>query len=505
MDYITENMDVITSVGLLTVISVLMGCLVKLTSPRGRGMRLPPGPSGFPFVGYLPFLLPDINIQEVSMKLAKRYGDVFLLQLGSYPYVIVNGREKIREAFMNKIEAFAGRPDTYSSKILCNGKSVFLSSHYNEAWKLQRKICKTALHRFANIKSGLVYEIITHEANELVKKLLENEGKPFDPCESVLQSIGCVVYQICYGQTMNIKDDERFKGRLQREKEIFEFLGPPNPIEVMPWTQYLLPWKVKRYNFVVQENCRTRMEMIKNHSETFDPENLRDFTDGLLLAATQYSDEEKKAVGITNEHIFSNLEGVEGGGFETVTYILSWGILYMAEFSDVQERVRKEINDIVGGRLPQISDRSQLPYTEATILETLRMSSIAPVVSHCTTKDTTLNGYDIPKGTRVLANLYSVAFDEDYWGDPKSFRPDRFLAKNGEIDLEKASYVLPFSAGRRRCLGEKFARVEIFLMFVTILQKLLIIKPQGEKLYLKGIQTALVSPRPYKVIFREIS
>ena len=110
-------------------------------------------------------------------------------------------------------------------------------------------------------------------------------------------------------------------------------------------------------------------------------------------------------------------------------------------------------------------------YTEAVILETLRLSSIAPVsVPHAATEDVKFHGYDIPKGTIVFANLYANHRDPEIWGeDVEEFRPERFLSPD-ETTVVRHEALIPFSIGRRVCLGETLARDTLFLFAANLAQ-----------------------------------
>ena len=114
---------------------------------------------------------------------------------------------------------------------------------------------------------------------------------------------------------------------------------------------------------------------------------------------------------------------------------------------DVQSKVHQEIDAVIGqGRLPRLSDRVHMPYTEATILETQRMGDIVPLgIFHATTEDTVFRGCSIPKGTWVMPHFYAVHRDPKLWEDPYKFDPTRFLDAEGALD--KKEYLLAFSMG----------------------------------------------------------
>jgi len=121
-------------------------------------------------------------------------------------------------------------------------------------------------------------------------------------------------------------------------------------------------------------------------------------------------------------------------------------------------------------------------YTEAVILETLRISSILPTaLPHTATEDIKFHGYDIPKGTMVLANLSANHHDPEIWGqDVEEFRPERFLSPD-ESTVVRHEALIPFSIGRRICPGETLARDTLFLFTANLALNFEVTVGNGEK------------------------
>jgi len=113
---------------------------------------------------------------------------------------------------------------------------------------------------------------------------------------------------------------------------------------------------------------------------------------------------------------------------------------------DTQARVHAEIDDVLGNdALPSMHHRIQLPFTEATILETQRLGDVVPLgVPHAVTEDVYFRDYFIPKGTMVIPNMYSVHMNPELWPEPEKFKPERFLDSDGNIDQKE---LIPFSVG----------------------------------------------------------
>jgi cytochrome P450 len=136
-------------------------------------------------------------------------------------------------------------------------------------------------------------------------------------------------------------------------------------------------------------------------------------------------------------------------GTETTSTTLRWFSLFMIRKTDVQDRMRKEIYDVIGSsRFPNMADKPNLPYCEAVIHEVLRIGTILPTsLPHGLSADLQYNGFIIPKDTILIPNLYSVSFDKDIFPDPHVFCPERFLDEKGNLcHTEK---VLAFSLGKQ--------------------------------------------------------
>uniref|UniRef100_A0A8B9SDY0 Uncharacterized protein n=1 Tax=Apteryx owenii TaxID=8824 RepID=A0A8B9SDY0_APTOW len=188
------------------------------------------------------------------------------------------------------------------------------------------------------------------------------------------------------------------------------------------------------------------------------------------------------------------------GGSETTATTLRWALLYMVAYPDVQEKVQQELDTMLGSS-PVIwyEDWKRLPYTHAVIHEILHFCSIILIaLPRETVRDTTLLGYPVPKGSIVIANIYSVLTDPEYWEKPLEFDPGHFLDEEGNFFSREA--FLPFSAGICICLGEQLARMELFILFCSLLQAFRFTLPDGVKeANTQYLLRTTVQPHPYKV------
>merc|ERR1712117_125363 len=135
---------------------------------------------------------------------------------------------------------------------------------------------------------------------------------------------------------------------------------------------------------------------------------------------------------------------------------LMYDLVMLIHYPDIQEKVYDEIQKMTEGKdFVAMSDKECLPYTDAFINEVWRFCNIFPIHPKLTSAPLKLDQYEIPVGTDVLPNTYTVHMDSRYWGDPEKFRPERFLS-GGKFQGDERN--IPFGIGKRRCLGEAFAR-----------------------------------------------
>jgi len=176
----------------------------------------------------------------------------------------------------------------------------------------------------------------------------------------------------------------------------------------------------------------------------------------------------------------------------------------MAVFPDKQKKLHQELDQILGrSRLPMLSNRVQLAYTDAVIHETLRFSTILPFsLLHKTTTDIHFWGYDIPKDTMIVPNLYDSNFNAKVWGDPENFRPERFLTDDGKFMKNNAFF--PFSVGKRACLGETLARDELIIFVSGLFQKFSVsLDPNQLVPSLEAKFNQICSPDPHQLVIKE--
>ncbi|XP_006823373.1 cytochrome P450 2U1-like [Saccoglossus kowalevskii] len=248
----------------------------------------------------------------------------------------------------------------------------------------------------------------------------------------------------------------------------------------------------------VEKFCK---QQIDEHREVFDPNHIGDYIDACLAERTKHNSK----VDFTDDQLKFMLVDIFGAGTETVVTTLIWGLLFMVLHPEIQERVYNELDQVVGAnRLPRLDDRKHLPYTEATLLEIQRSGSILPfALPHRALRDTTLGGYNIPSGTAVTILLWSIHRDPNTWPDPDKFDPMRFYDEKNNT-VKKSENFMPFSAGRRVCMGEQLAKHELFLYFSAMMHQFKFTLPVGtKKPCTEGVLGITLVPKQYDVVIKE--
>ncbi|XP_070569823.1 steroid 17-alpha-hydroxylase/17,20 lyase-like [Ptychodera flava] len=456
--------DFVTFLLLLLSIMVLLSAW-SLYRPPG----MPPGPRGFPVVGSLFSLTGNMHLDFIE--LGKKYGGIFTIKLGSNLAVVLNDYELIKEALVKKPTDFAGRPQTLSGEIITEGYKDIAQSDYNPTWKLHRKIAHQAIRAYA---SGEKLECLVHEQAfpPLQEALEDSDGKPVQMKPLFLLTMNNILGKLCFGQSLTLEDPE-FKAIVQIFEKYSETVGNGLIADVLPFMKYI-PMKATRDLMRSSEQALASWRSkFMEHKEKYDEDNIKDLTDYLIH-------EQKKAIEegvgdiekLTDTHLVQTIADVFEAGIDTTMETMNWSVVYMVRYPDVQTKVAMEIDDVVGrDRLPLLSDRSKLPYCDAVIHELMRIRTVGPLaVPHKALVDSTIGGYKIPKDTWVFINLWAVHMDEKAWESPNQFRPERFLEEDGSLK-PKADNFMPFSAGRRVCLGESLAKPELFLLFTAVYQR----------------------------------
>ncbi|XP_028296248.1 cytochrome P450 2K1-like isoform X1 [Gouania willdenowi] len=434
----------------------------------------PPGPRPLPLIGNL--LQIDLRRpHESMMELSKKFGSVFSVHFGMKKVVVLCGYRTVKEALLTLDEAFGEREAPTILQEQTKGHGVLWSG--GDSWKEMRRFALTNLRDFGMGKKASEEKII-EECQHLSVVLQQFKGEAFDMSNAITFAVSNIICSIVYGSRFNYNDPE-FRGQIGRADAL-------NHIQLSVSTQLynlypsLFKWLLNRRRIlnISAENKKQTWSFIHHLKESLNPETCRGFVDTFLVRQKHLEDSGNTDTHFHDDNLVHMVLDLFIAGTETTGTTLRWSLLLMARYPLIQDRVQGELRSVLGGRQVQMEDRKNLPYTNAVIHEVLRFSSIIPMaLPHKTSRDVTFRGHLIKKGTTVYPLLVSVLHDESEWEKPRSFHPDHFLDTDGKFTKRDA--FMPFSAGRRICLGETLARMELFLFFSSLLQRFRFTPPPG--------------------------
>ncbi|XP_060639625.2 cytochrome P450 2G1-like [Anolis sagrei] len=459
--------------GFLLLLLCVCCLLIVLTwkQQRGKGL-LPPGPTPLPILGNF-FQLDRKDIMKSLVKMSEVYGPVFTMYLGMHPVVILCGYKAVKEALVDQAEEFSGRGQVPAFSKDFNKHGVVFSN--GERWRQLRRFTLSTLRNFGMGKRS-IEERIQEEAQYLVQEFRKMHGMPFDPIFILSHAVSNVICSIVFGNRFEYHDKKFIQLNKLITKRFRVSSSPPAMLyNMFPEFLEKLPGPHHTGSKCSQEIIAFIMERIKMQQASLDPSAPQNFIDCFLAKMEQ--EKHDPNTEFTMDNLVMNTFNLFFAGTETISTTLRYGFLLLMKHPQIQEKVHEEIDRVIGqDRNPNAQDRNKMPYTEAVLHEIQRFGDVLPMsLPHSVTRDTQFRGYVIPKGTYVYPLLNTVHYDEQHHANPEEFDPGRFLDSHG--CFKKLEAFMPFSVGKRACLGEGLARMELFLFFTTILQSFTLTSP----------------------------
>ncbi|XDV50373.1 hypothetical protein PO909_019443 [Leuciscus waleckii] len=442
---------------LLSAVTLAVLYLKKKMNGFVPGNRSPPSLPSLPIIGSLLSLVSDSPPHIFFQQLQKKYGDIYSLMMGSHKILIVNNHHHAKEVLIKKGKIFA------ADLLTRDGKDIAFAD-YSSTWKFHRKMVHGALCMFG--EGSVSIEKISEEASSMCEVLTETQNSAVDLAPELTRAV------------TNVRGDAEFESMLQYSQGIVDTVAKDSLVDIFPWLQIFPNKELRILRQCVSIRDNLLQKKYEEHKVDYSDNVQRDLLDALLRAKR------------SSERV------------ETTSTVLKWSIAYLVHYPQVQRKIQEELDNKIGkDRHPQLSDRGNLPYLEATIREVLRIRPVSPLlIPHVALQDSSVGEYSVQKGTRVIINLWSLHHDEKEWKNPELFDPGRFLNEEGDgLGCPSASY-LPFGAGVRVCLGEALAKMELFLFLSWILQRFTLEMPTGKPLPdLQGKFGVVLQPEKYKV------
>lgn len=171
-------------------------------------------------------------------------------------------------------------------------------------------------------------------------------------------------------------------------------------------------------------------------------------------------------------NIVSKFQDIFLAANDTVSGTIEWAMAELLQDRQTMTKVQQELKSVLGSKMHvEYSDINQLPYLQAVVKETLRLHAVVPLVPNKAEATVEIQGHTVPKGSTVLVNVWAIHHDAETWPEPNKFIPERFMQQQEEVSFQGAVDFgfIPFSAGRRTCLGLPMATRMIHAMLGSLL------------------------------------
>ncbi|KAI3522918.1 hypothetical protein L1887_00970 [Cichorium endivia] len=474
---IQNTMELNWTLVLISSLAVLFLIHLRQKYATTGRKRQPPSPPGWPVFGNL-FNLGNMPHRTVA-GLAKDYGPVITLKLGSVNTVVILSSKAATELFKNHDLTFMERTITETSKSHGYDKSSLALAPYGMYWRVLRKICTVEMFVAKRINESIA---VRRRCVDDMLIWIEKEAELAQTGTGI--HVAKFVFLASFnllGNLMLSRDLAGPDSKLASEFytvmiAMMQWGGVPNISDLYPWLKRFdlqgLRKKmdqdagkaIKIVTEWVEERAAKRREEMEHSGE-----RRKDFLDVLLDYKGTGKDEPEN---MSEKDITIFILEIFLAGSETTSSTVEWALTELLRCPDKMVRAKNELNSVIGpNQKLEESSIDNLPYLQAIIKETLRLHAPIPfLIPRKAAHDTEFMGYHIPKDTQLFVNAWAIGRDPECWENPNSFEPERFLGS--KVDYRGQHFeLIPFGGGRRMCVGLPLAHRVLHLVLGSLLHE----------------------------------
>jgi len=482
---------------ILTAVLVILIIYCIKASIRPRDF--PPGPPCIAFLGSLPYL--DVrNLTKSFIKLKEKHGEIFSVFIGNKPVVVLNSWKVIKEAFERP--EFSGRPGNFSGTFFQKGKTGITTTE-GKHWSSQRTFLVEYLDKVTGSNNQGFQDIMMDEVSDLKLDLTKKLSEPIAVSYKLNVCIINILWSLACGRKLHAQQQE-FQTVYECVDKITQFMSRAAIFSFLPILTKILPesvTKIEKGRYYRNRFHEISEKWIREHRQEYRGNRTGDLQDSYLDHVN------KGEVTFNEQGLSAMLREIFIIGSESESVMLRWALRILSCNVEVQKKVQTELDDVCGRGVDVTWDKKgDLPYTMAVIKEIQRFADIAPTgLMHKTVCDASLQGYNLPANTLIMANFSYCHRDPELWTHPDQFYPEHFL-DNGKLVINKEGF-MPYGIGSRICPGKELADMEMFLILTNILTSYQLLPVGGDDGDL-GTQfetgtAVLRNPKPYRVVFEE--
>ncbi|KAG8050043.1 hypothetical protein GUJ93_ZPchr0009g339 [Zizania palustris] len=432
--------------------------------------RRPPGPAPLLLLGNVLDIQGEPHL--ALARLAATYGPVMSLKLGASTAVVASSAAAARDVLQRFDHLLAARSVTDAGRALGNHeRSIIWLPGTSPLWKRLRAVCTN--HLFSARGLDATRALREAKVRELVGCLRAHAdaGKAVYVGRVVFSGVLNLVSNVLFSEDVADLSSDRAQQLETLVKDMVDEVTKTNLSDLFPVLAAL----------DLQGRRRRAAEHIRRFNDFFDAiinrrrnaggERTEDFLDVLLQL---HSVDE-----LSLETIKAFLLDLFAAGTETNSITVEWAMAELLRHPTVMNKVRAELQAVLGSKqLPDESDIGKLPYLRAVVMETMRLHPPSPLLMpHEAMADgAEVGGFAVPKGTKVIVNVWSIMRDPAAWARPEEFEPERFVAGAGGAGAAEGLFrggerleFMPFGAGRRACPGTPMATRVVTLILASVL------------------------------------
>ncbi|XAR73807.1 hypothetical protein NMG60_11007901 [Bertholletia excelsa] len=369
--------------------------------------------------------------------------------------LVVSSPDIARETLQVHDQIFSNRSSTIATRYLSYGVADVAFANYGPQWREMRKICVMKLFSRQRIQS---WEAVNAEVDFMVRALATSAGSAVNVGEVLLALSRNITYRAAFGSNSREGHDEFIK--IMQEFSVL--LSAFNIADYLPWLRWVDPQGLNKKLAKARDSLDRFIDtIIDDHLQRHkaidgcDRGTSIDVVDGML---DFYRDETKSdrqnTITFTRENIKAIIMDMMFGGTNTVASVIEWAMAELLKNPADLKRVQQEVADVVGlNRRVQEADLDKLTYLKCALKETLRLHPPIALLHHETADGVIVAGYHVPAKCKVKINAWAIGRDPNFWEDPDTFKPSRFLEENVPDIKGRNFEFLPFGSGRRSCPG----------------------------------------------------
>ncbi|TFY66046.1 hypothetical protein EVG20_g5047 [Dentipellis fragilis] len=449
----------------LLATAVLVAAFVVSSIRRRRALPLPPGPAGLPILGN--FLSLPAEQQWVTFANWSKALQSDLISVWNFGHLtlVLNSKKLAKELYERRSAKYSDRPAFVIFQLTgWDFNAAFLP--YSDKWRARRRLLHATLHERA---AQEYHPLQRAKAYGLLCKL-HSDPENF---ESHITSLaGDVAIAVAYGKVGDKRQSDEFIRQARETMEILSKTALPHSVIInsLPFLRHLPGW-LPGFGFqTLAQQCRRLITDMQNVPWAVVERGMAENTVTPSMASKMIENLEKAEIGPDSVQAAKDACAVTfAAGADTTVSAMTTAVLGLLLYPENQHRAQQEIDRVVGrNRLPTYEDRSSLPYVEAVYREALRWHPVLPLsVVRAAFEDDVYDGYFIPKGTSLVANVWAMTRDPDEYPDPESFKPERFIKPDGMLNSDDMRYVFGF--GRRLCSGQHLADATVWMGIASVL------------------------------------